>query len=212
MEGRRLVIAMPVRKDELVDVKTAAFCAQAIAQPPPGAERVSWITVPSDFCELGRNAIVAAQLDEVEHFFFLDADTVPPEHALRQLLSYHLPMVGAVVPFDMDGPRWNVWDSSAGNYWLRRNPLPELPFQTERVGGAALLVQADVCRQLAWPWFKTIFRRPTPDNPDGVQLTDDEWFCHMAQEAGFDVWADPTLRCRHYPRRHPAVQPEGDSS
>lgn len=211
--NRRLVIAMPIRKDRLLRIETAAFCAAALARqglPAEGIDRVTWVYVPSDFCELGRNAMIQEQIEiGFEWLFFLDSDTVPFIGALRHLIALslhhvtgnHRAVVSGLVPMDIDGRRlWNVWAKDDDDYLPRDAELPDEPFECHRLGGAALLVPREVFShpEVHWPWFRTQFRPMTPKDRHCIELTDDEWFSDQVRQAGLELWADPDVICAHF--------------
>jgi hypothetical protein len=141
------------------------------------------------FVHENRNVLAQGALDaEASHLFFLDSDIACPDDTLVRLLAHNLPIVGA-------------------NYHTRESPsfstvkmfvetkgedLPTALFPCKALGTGCLLIQTDVLRDLATPWFNLL------TTVEGRVLTgEDVWFCELARAGGYEVYCDPTIRVSH---------------
>ncbi len=117
------------------------------------------------------------------HMLFVDHDMYFPPTALASLVASNKDIIGA-------------------SYNFRREPPEpvELPlekehgelFQCHVVGTGFMLVKLSVFEKIPEPWFQ--FGR---DDQGELKYGEDSWFCRMAREHGFEVWADSTLGVRH---------------
>jgi hypothetical protein len=121
------------------------------------------------------------------HLLFVDSDMEFPQDALLRLMARNKDIVSV-------------------NYNRRRFPIESVVTQlpeseksdTElhrvRVAGTGLmLINLDVFKdgKLKQPWFN--FGRKDGE----LTLGEDAWFCLSAQDAGYDVWVDPTIPVFH---------------
>lgn len=67
------------------------------------------------------------------------------------------------------------------------------PFKTDSVGGAMLMIERSVFQKIPYPPFRFLFR----ENEE-ILLTEDHYFCWLAQEVGFEVWAHPQCVGQHF--------------
>lgn len=61
------------------------------------------------------------------------------------------------------------------------------------------LVKYGVFEKIGYPWFRPV----NFDMGNGIVdfCSEDVGFCHVAREAGFNIWVDPTIRVGHEKRR-----------
>ena len=191
-----IVLGIPVPKNPLIDIRTAAFIASMTH-----CKGIKWVWSQSHFPELGRNTIIETELvwPEVSHFFFLDADTVPPPNAIHALLELDVDFACGLTPMiDTFGvPRWNVRVEGSEDMLLRSDPLPEKPFKVKHVGGTTILVRREVFEKIAWPWFKTEFTH-VEDSVSSVEKGEDIYFCDKVHEHGYEITCHPEIQCNHY--------------
>jgi len=148
------------------------------------AANIPWIVVQGSILPNVRTIAVQQALDRgATHLLLLDSDMRFPPDTARRLWQHHVPIVGA-------------------NYRQRPTGVPTAMKDGQRVESASkvgcesvdmiglgvCLVEADVFRRLAAPWF---------DLPYDAVLqrhhTDDWHFCRLARQAGFPILVDHTL-------------------
>lgn len=187
-----VVIGVPVPKDYTIDVRTAAYCsAEAMV---PG---IKWGYVASREAGVGRSSFTyyALKDPDVTHLYFMDSDVVPPNGTLKKLLSHDLPIVAGIYPMDANG---SVWSFKTNGWWTnQREPLGDELIKTTAIGGSTLLVKREVLEKLERPCFKIIYRA-MDENGRCYDEGEDEYFCRIAIEAGYDIMVDPTIVCKHY--------------
>lgn len=140
------------------------------------------------------------------HLFFVDDDTVPPNEAIVKLLALDKPIATGITPImRMQGDEltqvYNCFlettkvQNALGETVTQLNsidPDSTEPVQIERCGGSCLLIHRDVLEKMAAPWFKNLWNEEYT-----TYLGEDFYFCDKAREAGFEIWCDPTVKCKH---------------
>lgn len=196
----KVLIAMPIKMDYTIDDETTKFCATSIKNG------WHWLKAPSIEPTLARLMMTAWFLHKPEfkhytHIFYLDADTTPPFAAIERLLLHNKDVVTAVTPIWLQG---NLYMNVQANNRPQNLFYQEMPadiFEIDRVGGSALLVKRNVLEKLEFPYWKikmseTIEELLKIGNPM-VQGSDYN-FCDKIKDAGFSIYADPTILCSHY--------------
>ena len=69
---------------------------------------------------------------------------------------------------------------------VKDEPLPSAPFQVAALPTGFMLVKTEVFSRMGFPYFRCEFG-----------LGEDVSFCVRAQEAGIEVWCDPTIEIKH---------------
>lgn len=191
----KLLLAVPLPPNPLVDVRMAAWSA-ALSRNP----QVEWQWAQNMTPDEGRNALIWAGLQDpdVTHFFFLDSDTVPPARAVQELMDLGQPVACGLTPILVRGRilAWNVRMPDGVHWWPAQRPLPAGPFKTRHVGGTTVLVERQVVEKIPWPWFERKMAHPSTGDP--CQMSGDVAFSEAVGAAGFDIWAHPNVRCSHW--------------
>lgn len=190
----KIIIAMPVPKAPIIDIRAAAFCA-ALSKNP----MFKWVWSLSHYPEMGRNAIIEFQLrdPEVSHIFFIDSDTVPPPDAVWRLFNMNKPIAAGITPMIIGGKE-HAWNVKVDGKWLKRNePLPNECFKASHVGGTTILIKREVLEKIGWPWYKTEFTQLQTDLRC-IGRGEDVFFCDRAAECGYDIWINPEVISDHY--------------
>lgn len=147
-------------------------------------------------CDLigARTRLVQQAIDSKStHMLFLDYDMYFPPirdgkafiSPIARLLSRNKDIIGAPYNF-----RSLPAKSTA-------SPLSELsdktqPYKCNVVATGFLLIKLSVFEKIQKPYFN--FGR---NEKAELVYGEDTWFCQQAIKAGFDVWADPTLKVQH---------------
>lgn len=155
-----------------------------------------------------RNDIVRYFLENdagFTHLLFIDADTIPPVDGLKRLLSHDKAIVSGLTPilrFDDQSKAWETFDNcfthvedcpdgtTKTHMAERRTGLQEV----YRCGASCVLINREVFEALKKPYYEFLY------NEDGTRHTrsEDIHFCDKAREAGFTLWADTEVICRHH--------------
>jgi len=197
-----IAIIMPCPLTQLIDCKAAMWCTSQVA-----TGQAIWFPIPGRQAEDGRNFGIIQLLNDkhITHFFFLDADTIPPKGCIQKLLDHDKDFVGGVTPvYDWNKKRkaWNVTlDESPKHELIIRDTvdcgegavaLPIEPFQAVGMGGTTMLVKRKVFDFISRPFFMTM-----RDDQGRMVLSEDLYFCKNVKTAGYDIWIDPSIVCTH---------------
>jgi len=139
-----------------------------------------------------RNRIAQAALDRnCTHLLFVDYDMYFPGDAISHLLKQDKDIIGASYNF-REEPLKNTAVPEGQGGQVHPDELPTEPFKCEAIGTGLLLIKTDVLKALPKPWFMWGY------TPEGLlHFGEDTYFAQMAKKAGFEVWADPTMRVKH---------------
>lgn len=120
------------------------------------------------------------------HILFVDSDMLFPKDALTRLLSHDKDIIGGLYnkrQFPLEGTH---------------QPLIEKPEPTTgllrclSIATGLMLIKLSIFEKMPEPWFS--FGR---DAEGKLVLGEDVWLCRTAQDAGFEVWADPSIKVGH---------------
>lgn len=191
-----LLIVTPVRKDCQVDARTAAW---VIAQRR--RHRFEWVFNANEPVDAARNNLVEfcqRTFTGWDMLFWLDADVVPPTDALDRLLAAEKSIVAGCYKLFIDGHE--MWSFKESDEWCHE-PDPQGPRRPiTQTGAGCLLVHREVFERLPWPWFKFV-HQPMDDTGAILKTGEDCYFCDQARAAGYELYVDPVVRCRHFNRR-----------
>jgi len=60
------------------------------------------------------------------------------------------------------------------------------------LAGSTVLIKKEVFNKISQPCYKTL------REDKKVLMGHDFYFANKVREAGFDLWVDPTVQCKHY--------------
>lgn len=151
-----------------------------------------------------RNDMVQAAIDKgAKYLFFMGDDTVPPNHALRQLIyrMEHDDKVGVVggvycakadpaypLVFRGNG-RGSFWDWKIGEY-----------FEVTGLGMDCTLLRIDMLKGMEGPWFKTVKDDRYLDGINSAEeWTEDLYFLNRVVNDGrYKIMCDGSVICSHH--------------
>jgi len=191
---------------------------------PPMNMNTQYMTVKGDPVDLARNKIANAALaNNAKYLYFLGDDTTPPPHTLRQLIyrMEHMPEVGVmggIYCIKQEIPQPLVFrGNGASCYWDWK--VGEV-FEVTGLGMDCTIIRVDMLREMVskglvekkvlldrnnmqfemFEFFKTVDDVSLfMEGINKTQLwTEDLYFCHIAIEAGWKVYADGGLLCGHW--------------
>ena len=192
----RVVICMPIGYNGYIHDEAAAWCSE---MEKLRAERVSYRSASP---EIGRNLAIEDILHKIPdttHVFCLDSDTVPPLNAISRLLKHDKDIVGGVYPFWLDKrPAWSIYHDEGGVFYY--DELPSQLFKLNYVQGGATLIKVEVFEKIGFPYYKAGIEQVSKTYSQTLysKTSEDGYLCRKAREHGFEVWCDPTIRCKHF--------------
>lgn len=181
-EKPKVVIGMPCSDSVAMKAKTAHSIASNIIKSDGLV--VNFIIKISCDIVANRTSLVKDAIEVgATHLLFVDSDMQFPADALQRLLAHNKDIVGV-------------------DYNKRQFPLvpvfeqPEKQdtlYKTKAIGTGLMLIKLSIFEKMKdQAWFN--FGR----NAEGeTTLGEDVWFCMTAQDAGFEVWVDPTITVKH---------------
>lgn len=181
------------------------FTPSASAEPPadPTALPTHGLLVPSGVdhklhMSLGvpiddayTHAVEMALREGCTHLFTVEDDTFPPADALVRLMKRDMAIVGGWYPKRAAGVRQGVPIVLRAGVRCSLDEPDDAPEMVEcyTLPMGCTLYKIEVFQTIAPPWFVT-----------SPGLSQDSYVSQLAREAGFTLWCDTTLRCRHIDR------------
>ena len=141
------------------------------------------------------NAVLEAIKHEVNYIMFIDSDMVFPKEAIAMLISRDKDIIAGKANKRKLPPENNIKLLNPQNdyYTPAEEELSKEPFLVRgAIGCAFMLIKTSVFHKLNRPWF-SYSHLDSIDNFSG----EDVYFCRSAQEAGIEVWCDPTITIGH---------------
>ena len=152
---------------------------------------------------IARSRIAKKALDSgYDYTMMIDSDTIVPADALMNLLDPEADVVLGCCP------RKNSKNRLSALCTLKDNPTGagyhvSLSYDdlqgTERIklkggGFACALIRTDIFSSLKYPYFRY------QEYGNGAVLSEDYYFCHQVSLEGYEIWADPRVKCGHLAR------------
>jgi len=151
-------------------------------------------------------SVVDALRSDPEWILFLDSDVVPPEDVFERLRGHGVDVVSGLYYVDneegMAPAMWRLDEYDAPtSFEYRRKGL----INVDAVGMGCLLVHRRVLEDVDRPWFR--WTKGFEDHPWDLQhlgespgISEDFYFCHKVQQAGYEIYVDTTVECLHEKR------------
>lgn len=137
--------------------------------------------------EAYNDAVMVCLEDQADYLFTVEDDTFPPSDALIRLLNHSVDIVGAWYPkrtATLEGTPIIVNDGK------RQALSPDgAVHKVYTLPMGCSLFRAEVFLKTVHPWFVTT-----------EHLTQDSFFSQKAREAGYTLWCDTSIRCKHIDR------------
>lgn len=139
-----------------------------------------------------RNCLVARAIkSKATHILFIDDDMIVPEDTAVRLLAHKQEIVGITYhPRQMNSEAMLKKINAEKMMPVDYNEPPLV--ECEGVGGGVLFINLDVFKKIERPWFDWKIY-----DTGMVKMGEDFYFCEKAREAGYQVWADTTLKVGH---------------
>lgn len=172
-----------------------AMTTQSIAGAIIGAKGLVIDAVLNMSCEIAssRTYLVNHAIKAgATHLFFVDSDMIFPYEVIPKLLAHKKDIIG----LEYNRRKFPIEGTSLPLEERKENEI----YRAKYVGTGAMLIDLKIFEK-EWidprtgkktPWFS--FGR---DSQGSLVLGEDAWFCYTAQDNGFEVWVDPTIKAGH---------------
>lgn len=146
-------------------------------------------------CAFARNVIAdIAIAQSYDYVLMVDSDTVIPKDTLKHLLDPPVDIVLGVCPRKNTTTKQTALcpaDCLDMSKSLTYDELGEDRIELTVGGFACALIRTEVFLEMLYPYFQ--YER----NEDRSVLSEDYYFCQKAISTGFQIWADPRVKCGH---------------
>lgn len=150
------------------------------------------------YVDVNRNKIVEeAQKSGTTHLMFIDADMIFPDDGIIRLFNHDKDVVGANYNVRLD-PTSKEASGPTVKMLVKGQPvslvkggLPDDLFKCYALATGFMLINMKVFEKLEKPYFDAW------QEPNGRHHTEDVDFCKKVNEAGLEVWCDPTIVMGH---------------
>ena len=139
----------------------------------------------------GRETLVKMAIEkECSHVMFIDTDMYFEGDAVERLVKRDKDVIG--VSYNRRKFPLETTLSIHDKDGTVINEEKDGMLKCAGVATGFLLIKTDVFKKLKHPWFFW------ESDEEGELLTgEDVWFCRKAREAGYDIWADMTVKVGH---------------
>lgn len=128
-----------------------------------------------------------------DYFFSLEQDVIPPPDVIQRLLKHKKKIVtGVYFSYQTNNDitllvplLWKRIKGKEVRYMLEREVLEPRLIEVGACGVGCILIHREVLEKIRFRYDK---------NDRGF---DDMWFCHDAFNAGFKIFADISVKCKH---------------
>jgi len=192
IKKKRILIALPTAKN----IETDTFLSIYRLEVPQGIETYlecfygyNIDQVRNLICEFGiRN--------EFDYIFFVDSDIILPPDALKKLLLNDKDIIsGVYIQRKLNGKIPEVYrkNNSGGRSNIDYQELIEDKLmEVDGCGFGCVLVKTKTLEQIGYPQF--VYQ----DTLDfAYTISEDVYFCNKAQEKGFNIFVDSSIKCEH---------------
>lgn len=163
------------------------------------ADQFSVLYVEGADVAYARNLLVEDAIKVADYIFFVDDDVLPPMNTITKLLAHGKDIVTGLY-FSRQEPHFpqiflkNTEDPT--KYDCIQEYEKDKLIEVDSCGAGCMLIKADVFKKLKKPYFWYI-----PAGEDTPRKGEDFYFCEKAKEAGYKIYADTSIICKHVGRK-----------
>lgn len=136
---------------------------------------------------------------DYDYIMWIDSDTMFTGDDFGRLVNRNVDIVAGVVKMDPQNysgmPKRTPQNFETTRYFIEEDLKTKDLVEAYWASMAFMLVKKGVFEAIKPPWFLCTMRE-FAGNPD-VMVSEDIYFNLLAQEAGFKVWVDPTVKVGH---------------
>jgi hypothetical protein len=189
-------------------ILTIAFPSRG-STDPAFAANLRRLSIPKDFNELevlyvpGADVATARNMlangAHGDYIFFVDDDVLPPMNVIEKLYSHNKDIVSGLY-FARREPFFpQIYEKTkvkgkeeSGRYDAIFDIPQDKLIEVDACGGGCMLIKADVFDKLEAPLFQSI-----PGTEKRLHVGEDFFFCKKAKEAGYKIYCDTSIQCKH---------------
>ena len=188
-----ILIAMPHSGGSL-SFEWAMDFASLFKQAPPNTRRSLF---PEPAIDVARDkACYLALQSGAKYLFFLDTDIHPPADVIRRLIAHNLPIVGGLYA-RRHFPPFNEMLKKQEGQAVGYKPIMEGEYEKgklvecDAIAFGCVMIKTEILKEMEIPYF----RWTEHFAPNGQ--SEDFWFCQKAKRAGFKIFCDTSIVCKH---------------
>ena len=149
---------------------------------------------PSGYAvDVSRNIIAKyAMENQFDYILWVDSDMIIPPDTLAKLLSHDKDIVAGVYALkllnnkDAVVKRFKQDEDEYENVTIKEIRETKDLMKVDGFGFGCVLTKVSMFEKIPYPWF--IYTQ---------EMGEDIYFCRKAQNEGYELWLDPTIRCGH---------------
>ncbi len=157
-----------------------------------GIDIVMDTTHPLDMarCQIAQKAIANGS----DYLFFVDSDVLIEPKYLETLLAHDKDIVCGLYSFKTPPYSPLLKRRVADTLYLTSYEFEEGLQETDGTGLGCALIKTSIFKNLPYPWFKSTW---VFEEGAWRILSEDLYFCQIAQANGYKIWVDTRLKCQH---------------
>ena len=187
---------------------TIAFPSKGICDPAFVAA-VRLLEIPADQFSIlytegadvayARNLLAERAKGVADYVMFLDDDVLPPINTITKLISHKKDMVCGLY-FAKQEPHFpQIFlknKENAEKYDCVENYERDKLIEIDACGGGCMLIKGEIFKKLKKPYFWYI-----PSGENTLRKGEDLYFCEKVKEAGYKIFCDTSIICKHIGRK-----------
>ena len=158
-------------------------------------DRYSVVYVSGADVAVARNLLVEKSMGVGDYIMFFDDDVLPPMNAITKLISHDKDIITGLY-FAKQQPHFpQIFTKNkevTERYDSVENYAKDSLIEIDACGAGCLLIKTEVFKKLKKPYFQYI-----PKGENNPRKGEDFYFCEKAKEAGYKIWCDTSIQCKH---------------
>jgi len=130
-----------------------------------------------------------------DYIFFVDDDVLPPPNAITKLYSHNKDVMSGLY-FAKQEPHFPQIFTKNKKSKIRYDSVYDIPenklIEIDACGAGCMLIKRKVFDKLKQPYFQYI-----PRGEKTPRKGEDMFFCEKVKKAGFKIYADTSVICKH---------------
>jgi GT2 family glycosyltransferase len=144
---------------------------------------------------VARNLLAEKSKDIADYIMFIDDDVLLPANAIVKLISHEKDIITGLY-FAKQEPHFpqifTKSEKAKGRYDSVQEYKQDSLIEIDACGAGCLLIKAEVFKKLKRPYFQYI-----PKGENNPRKGEDFYFCEKAKEAGYKIFCDTSIICKH---------------